>query len=92
MKKINKFIYLLSPNTIKDLNFYRDLELVLKSTKVSHFQLRLKKEKPNKIVKIGKIIRKICNKHGVKFLVNDNPLIAKKIMQMDATWANQIWI
>ena len=79
MKKINKFIYLLSPNTIKDLNFYRDLELVLKSTKVSHFQLRLKKEKPNKIVKIGKIIRKICNKHGVKFLVNDNPLIAKKI-------------
>jgi len=78
-KKNTKFIYLISPNKIEDDEFYTNLSLVLKSGKVSYFQLRLKKETiKNKLI-IGKKIRKICKKYKVKFLVNDNPMIAKKL-------------
>jgi len=52
---------------------------VLKTGKVGFFQLRLKKYSfPQKIV-IGKIIQKICKKNGVKFLVNDDPILSKKL-------------
>ena len=78
-KKNTKFIYLISPNKIEDDEFYTNLSLVLKSGKVSYFQLRLKKETiKNKLI-IGKKIRKICKKYKVKFLVNDDPMIAKKL-------------
>ena len=78
-KKNTKFIYLISPNKIEDDEFYTNLSLVLKSGKVSYFQLRLKKETiKNKLI-IGKKIRTICKKYKVKFLVNDNPMIAKKL-------------
>jgi len=73
-----KFIYLISPNKIYP-KFYDDLKQVLKTGKVSLFQLRLKKYSfPQKIV-IGKIIQKICKKNGVKFLVNDDPVLSKKL-------------
>ena len=78
-KKNTKFIYLISPNKIEDDEFYTNLSLVLKSGKVSYFQLRLKKETiKNKLI-IGKKILKICKKYKVKFLVNDDPMIAKKL-------------
>ena len=78
-KKNTKFIYLISPNKIKDDEFYTNLSLVLKSGKVSYFQLRLKKETiKNKLI-IGKKIRTICKKYKIKFLVNDDPMIAKKL-------------
>ena len=78
-KKNTKFIYLISPNKIEDDEFYTNLSLVLKSGKVSYFQLRLKKEIiKNKLI-IGKKIRTICKKYKVKFLVNDDPMIAKKL-------------
>ena len=78
-KKNTKFIYLISPNKIEDDEFYTNLSLVLKSGKVSYFQLRLKKETiKNKLI-IGNKIRKICKKYKVKFLVNDDPMIAKKL-------------
>ena len=78
-KKNKKFVYLISPNKIKDENFYSDLALILKSGKVSFFQLRLKKEtNQNKLI-IGKKIQIICNKYKVKFLINDDPLLAKKL-------------
>ena len=78
-KKDTKFIYLISPNKIEDDEFYTNLSLVLKSGKVSYFQLRLKKETiKNKLI-IGKKIRTICKKYKVKFLVNDDPMIAKKL-------------
>ncbi len=77
--KINKkFIYLISPSKIKYKNFYNELDLVLSTKKVSFFQLRLKGKIKNKI-SIGKKIRKICNKYKVKFLLNDDPVLAKKI-------------
>ena len=75
----NKFVYLISPNKITDKNFYTDLILVLKSRKVSFFQLRLKKEtNKNKLI-IGKKIKKICEKYKVKFLINDDPDLAHKL-------------
>ncbi len=70
---------MISPNKIKSENFYLNLALVLKTRKVSFFQLRLKKETlENKLI-IGKKIKKICKKYKVKFLINDDPALAKKL-------------
>jgi len=73
-----KFIYLISPNKIY-YNFYSDLNTVLKTNKVKYFQLRLKKVSKNKILIVSKKIKKICKKFKVKFIINDDPLIAKKV-------------
>ena len=73
-----KFIYLISPLKINK-TFYIELIEVLKQKKVSFFQLRLKKENFNKKFKIGKKIKKICKKFDVKFLVNDDVYLAKKL-------------
>jgi len=78
--KINKkFVYLISPSKIRDKNFYTNLAFLLNSGKVSYFQLRLKKETNSKKLIIGKKIKKICKKYKVKFLINDDPLLAKKL-------------
>ena len=73
-----KFIYLISPNNIYP-RFYQDLKEVLKTVKISFFQLRLKKYTLKQKILIGKKIRLICKKNSVKFLVNDDPLLAKKL-------------
>ena len=78
-KKNKKFIYLISPNKIKNEDFYLNLALVLKTRKVSFFQLRLKKETIRNKLIIGKKIKKICKKYKVKFLINDDPTLAKKL-------------
>jgi len=78
-KTNNKFVYLISPNKIKKESFYNNLALVLSSRKVSFFQLRLKKETNSNKLIIGKKIKKICNKYKVKFLINDDPFLAKKL-------------
>ena len=78
--KINKkFIYLISPDKIKDEKFFINLALVLSSGKINFFQLRLKKETSLDKLIIGKKIKKICKKYKVKFLINDDPLLAKKL-------------
>ena len=76
--KKKKFIYLISPNKIYP-KFYDDLKQVLKTGKVSLFQLRLKKYSFTQKIVIGKITQKICKKNGVKFLVNDDPILSKKL-------------
>ena len=78
-KTNKKFVYLISPNKIKDDNFYKNLALILSSGKVSFFQLRLKKETNQNKLFIGRKIKKICKKYKVKFLINDEPLLAKKL-------------
>ena len=78
-RKNKRFIYLISPNKIKNEEFYTNLNQVLSSKKVSFFQLRLKKEKIINRIYIGKKIKKICKKYKVKFLINDDPILAKKI-------------
>ncbi len=52
---------------------------VLKQKKVSFFQLRIKKESLTNKIKIGKKVKKICKKFNVKFLVNDDVYLAKKL-------------
>ena len=79
--KINnkRFVYLISPTKITDNTFFKSLELVFKSKKVRFFQLRLKNEKLSKKIIISKKIIKICKKYKVKFLVNDDPILALKV-------------
>ena len=80
MKIQNKrFVYLISPTNIPDNTFFKSLELVFKSKKVSFFQLRLKNEKLSKKILFSKKIIKICRKYDVKFLVNDDPILALKV-------------
>ena len=78
--KINKkkFIYLISPNKIEK-KFFNDLIEVLKSKKVSFFQLRLKSTSFKKKFLIGKKIKKICKKYNTKFLINDDVYLAKEL-------------
>jgi thiamine-phosphate pyrophosphorylase len=73
-----KFIYLISPNKLSN-TFYEDLKNVLKSKKVSFFQLRLKKLSFRKKLLIGKKIKKICKKYKTKFIINDDVVLAKKL-------------
>ena len=73
-----KFIYLISPNKIYP-QFYNDLKKVLNTGKVGLFQLRLKRYSQKQKILIGKKIQPICRKNKVKFLVNDDPTLSKKI-------------
>ena len=73
-----KFIYLISPNKISS-SFYENLKLILKTGKVSFFQLRLKNYSLKKKIIIGKKIKNICKKNKVKFIINDDPLLALKL-------------
>ena len=73
-----KFIYLISPNKILN-SFYNNLKLVLKTKKVSFFQLRLKNYSLKKKIIIGKKIKNICKKNKVKFIINDDPLLTLKL-------------
>jgi thiamine-phosphate pyrophosphorylase len=73
-----KFIYLISPNRIYP-QFYQDLKKIVKTGKVGLFQLRLKKYSIKQKIVIGKKILRICKKYNVKFLVNDDPVLSKKL-------------
>ena len=73
-----KFIYLISPLNINK-SFYNDLTEVLNYKKVGFFQLRLKNENLRKKLLIGKKIQKICKKFNVKFLINDDVYLSKKL-------------
>ena len=73
-----KFIYLISPNKIYP-NFYKDLRKIFELNKVNFFQLRLKKLTLNRKIIIAKKTKKICNKFKIKFLINDDPYLAKKM-------------
>ena len=73
-----KFIYLISPNNIYP-QFYQDLKNILETKKVGLFQLRLKKYSFKQKILIGKKIHQICKKNSVKFIVNDDPILSKKL-------------
>ena len=74
-----KFIYLISPNKIKDNSFFYYLSLVLRTNKVRFFQLRLKKESIKRKTFIAKKVKIICKKYRVKFIINDDPYFTLKI-------------
>ena len=73
-----KFLYLISPNKINKY-FFRDLKRVLNTNRIAFFQLRLKKENQNNKLKIAKKIQKICKDFKVKFIINDDANLAKKV-------------
>ena len=75
---MKKFIYLISPNKI-NLNFYSDLNKVLKYKNVKFFQLRLKDVNKSSQIKIARKIQKIVLKNNVKFIINDDFVLASKI-------------
>ena len=77
-RSLKQLVYLISPNKIYS-DFYKDLEKVLSSKKVSFFQLRLKKKPKNLIIKIAKQIKKITKKYKVKLIINDDSKLVKKI-------------
>lgn len=79
MRKTKKFIYLISPNKILSIDFYKNLEKLFKTKKIFFFQLRLKKEKKEKIIRIANKIKKLTKKYNVKFIINDDPNLAIKI-------------
>jgi len=76
---LKRYIYLISPQKIRGTKFYKDLDSVLKNNKIKYFQLRLKKVSVLNLLKISKKVKKIVKKNKVKLLINDNPIIAKKI-------------
>ena len=78
-KTNKKFVYLISPNKVENEDFYSSLALVLSTKKVSFFQLRIKRGTIKNKLLIGRKILKICKKYKVKFLINDDPRLAKKI-------------
>ena len=73
-----KFIYLISPNKIYE-KFFKDLQKVLETGKINFFQLRLKKYSFKHKILIGKKIKNICKENNVKFLINDDPILAKRL-------------
>ena len=75
---LSRFIYLISPNKINE-NFYHNLDKVLSAKNVKFFQLRLKNTKSKELLGIASKIKKITNKHNVKFIINDYLSLAFKI-------------
>ena len=73
---MKKIVYLISPSKIYG-NFFKDLEKVFSAKNIKFFQLRLKNEKKNNLIKIGKRIKKITKKYKILFIINDDPNIAK---------------
>jgi len=76
---LKRYIYLISPQKIRGLKFYKELNQILKTNKVKYFQLRLKKISISNLIEISKKIKKITRKNNVKFLINDNPFVAKAV-------------
>ena len=74
---MKRHIYLISPQKIRGLKFYSELDKVLKTKKVKYFQLRLKKISTLNLLKISRKIKKIVKKNNVKFIINDKPQVAK---------------
>ena len=76
---MKRYIYLISPQRIRGVKFYKELHQVLKTNKIEYFQLRLKKIPTSNLLKISKKVKKIVRKNNVKFLINDKPFIAKMV-------------
>ena len=75
---MKKFLYLISPEKINNhKNFLKKLEDVFSSNIVKFFQLRIKHQRKNSIITLGKKILRLTKKYQVNFIINDDPYIAK---------------
>ena len=75
---MKKSVYLISPNKINQ-NFYTSLDKVLSFKNVKFFQLRLKNTSQKNLKNICKKIRRITDKHKVKFIINDNYTLTSEV-------------
>ena len=75
---LKRLVYLISPDKV-NRSFYANLNKVLSFKNVKFFQLRLKNVSEDRILNISKKIKKITSKHKVKFVLNDNFILASKI-------------
>jgi thiamine-phosphate pyrophosphorylase len=69
-------IYLISPPQIQLKDFSKQLESALSTGLVATFQLRLKSDSDQEIIKIGAELKKICHNFDCPFLLNDNSQLA----------------
>ena len=75
---MKKFLYLISPEKINNhKNFLKKLEDIFSSNIVKFFQLRIKHQRKNSIITLGKKILRLTKKYQVNFIINDDPYIAK---------------
>jgi thiamine-phosphate pyrophosphorylase len=75
---LKKFLYLISPEKISNhKNFLKKLEDIFSSNIVKFFQLRIKHQRKNSIIILGKKILRLTKKYQVNFIINDDPYIAK---------------
>jgi thiamine-phosphate pyrophosphorylase len=75
---LKRLVYLLSPDKINQ-SFYSSLDKVLSFKNVKFFQLRLKNISTKKLLHISKKIKKITERHKVKFIINDYFILASRI-------------
>jgi thiamine-phosphate pyrophosphorylase len=86
-------LYIISPEKI-DANFANSLKLALSGGDIAYFQLRLKNIDDESLIQYCEQLYPICQKYGVKFLLNDYshligkaPLDGVHIGQFDGTVA-----
>ena len=72
-------LYIISPANININEFASSLEEVLKTGLVACFQLRLKNLNDQELINISKVLKPICNKFDVPFILNDRLDLANKI-------------
>lgn len=70
-------LYLISPPAIES-SFADALKSALDGGDVGAFQLRLKNISDSDILKAAEMLLPICQSHGVAFIMNDSPTLAKQ--------------
>lgn len=87
-------LYLITPPSIDDLSWSRELEAALEGGDVAAVQLRLKGAPDAHVLRVGAALRPIVQAAGAAFIVNDRPDLAARLEadgvhvgQSDATYA-----
>ena len=72
-------LYIISPTNININEYASSLEEVLETGLVACFQLRLKNLNDQELINISKVLKPICNKFDVPFILNDRLDLVNKI-------------
>ena len=72
-------LYIISPANININEYASSLEEVLETGLVACFQLRLKNLNDQELINISKVLKPICNKFDVPFILNDRLDLANKV-------------
>ena len=77
-------LYIISPANINiNINEYASsLEEVLETGLVACFQLRLKNLNDQELINISKVLKPICNKFDVPFILNDRLDLALSLIHI----------